>query len=607
VGPEPHGTPSGSGIPRTAPGPVPVPRQDSYRRAVPPPDPLAHDPLAHDPLAPDPLAPDPPASVRDRDVRAVPVLTAALRAVTSGGQLESTLHDIVRAAVQHVDARYGALGVLTPDGRALDRFVIVGMEEEERERISRLPKGHGVLGLLVAEPRTLRLNDLSEHPASLGFPDGHPPMHSFLGVPVRVGDKAFGNLYLTEKRTGGPFTAADTEIVQALAAVAGIAIDNARQAERAEARRRWGQAATEMATALLSGADPDEVLRSVSTWVSTLTDADMAGVMTPSVDDETSLTIVAAVGTSADDYEGVRFPLDDTYLGGLYEAGEPQVMEDIRTMPVLGHRPVPVMELSKTFGPGMVAPLGSGPGRGLLAVLRLSGREPFDPEDLELLAAFAAHASVVLELAHAEQRGRRLQVQADRERIARDLHDHVIQRIFATALSLDRLGRSLESERPDIADRLWHQVDDLHGTISRIRTSIFELHETEDTSAAAVRRRLADIVRSVTEGHELGPDLRIRSDRDDLPPDLVLDLVAVVRELVTNVVRHALAQRLTVSVDVTDTACVVVADDGCGLPPVTERSGLANLADRAERRGGRLSTTSSPSGTEIRWTAPLPR
>jgi signal transduction histidine kinase len=362
-----------------------------------------------------------------------------------------------------------------------------------------------------------------------------------------------------------------------------------------------------MATALLSGADPDEVLRSVTTRVSALTDADMAGVMTPSVDDGNSLTIVTAVGTFADDYEGVRFPLNGTYLGALYEAGEPQVMEDIRTMPVVGHRPVPVIELSKVFGPGMVAPLGTTPGRGLLAVLRLSGREPFDPEDLELLSAFAAHASVVLELAHAQQRERRLQVQADRERIARDLHDHVIQRIFATALSLDRLGRSLEADHQDLAAGLSRSVDDLHGTISRIRTSIFELHEAEDASAVAVRRRLAEVIRSVTEGHEIRPDLRIRTDRDDLPPDLVLDVVAVVRELVTNVVRHARARRVTVSVDVSDTACVVVTDDGCGLPLVTVRSGLANLADRAERRGGRLNTTSSPSGTEIRWTAPLQR
>jgi signal transduction histidine kinase len=541
------------------------------------------------------------------DVRVAPVLAAALRAAASGSQLESTLHDIVQAAVRHVDAGYGAMGVLTPDGRRLDRFVIVGMDDEDRDRIGRLPAGHGILGLLVADPKTLRLDDLGRHPASFGFPPGHPPMRSFLGVPVHVGEAVFGHLYLTEKRTGGTFTAADAEVARALAAVAGMAIGNARLAERAESRRKWGQAATEMATALLSGADPDEVLRAVSDRVSALTNADMAGVMSPSVDDAGSMTVVTAVGPSADDYEGVRLPLTGTYLGALHEAGVPTVMEDISAMPVIGRRAAVVVELTNAFGPGMIVPLGTGPGRGMLWALRSSGREPFASDELDLLSAFAAQASVVLELARAQQRERRLQVQADRDRIARDLHDHVVQRIFATALSLDRLGRSLEDDRPDVAAGLSQRVDDLHGTIARIRTSIFELHEAEDASAAALRRRLAEVLRSVTEGHELRPDLRIRSDRDDLPPDLVLDLVAVVRELVTNVVRHARARRVNVAVDVTDAACVVVTDDGRGLPQVTVRSGLANLADRAERRGGTLTSTSSASGTEIRWTAPIPR
>jgi signal transduction histidine kinase len=538
----------------------------------------------------------------------VPVLTAALRAVTSGSQLEATLHDILQAAVRHVDARSGALGVLTPDGRRLDRFVMVGMSDEEGEDIGHPPEGDGILGLLMAQPTVLRPDDLGEHSAFLGFPAGHRPMRSFLGVPVRVGEEVFGNLYLTEKRTGDPFTPADAEVVQALAAVAGMAIENARLAERAETRRKWGQAATEMATALLSGADPDEVLRAVCQRVAGLTNADMASVLSPSVDDDGSMTIVTAVGAFADDYEGVRLPLTDTYLGALNDAGVPRAMDDIRTMPVIGRRAAAVGELTAAFGPGMIVPMGNTPDRGLLAVLRLSGREPFCPDELDLLTTFGAQASVVLELARAQQRERRLQVQADRDRIARDLHDHVVQRIFATALSLDRLGRSLESEHSEVAGRLSRSVDELHGTIARIRTSIFELHEAEDASAAAVRRRLAELLRSVTEGHELRPDLRIRTDRDDLPPALVLDLVAVVRELVTNVVRHAGARRVTVTVDVEHEACVVVVtDDGRGLPPVTVRSGLANLADRAERRGGQLTTTSSASGTEIRWTVPLTR
>jgi signal transduction histidine kinase len=535
------------------------------------------------------------------------VLTAALRAAASGSQLEATLHDIVQAAVRHVDAGYGAMGVLTPDGRRLDRFVIVGMGPEDRDRIGRPPAGHGILGLLVAEPSTLRLDDLTEHPGSTGFPDGHPPMHSFLGVPVRVGESIFGNLYLTEKRSGGPFTSADVEVAQALAAVAGMAISNARLAERADTRRRWAQATTEMATALLSGADPDQVLRAVSTEVSALCNADMAGVLAPSVDDDDTMTIVAAVGPSSGEVEGVRFPRGSgSYLAELQESGAPRLIEDVSVTPLLGLNSPAAVEVTAGFGPAMTAPLGHAPGQGLLAVMRSAGREPFSPDDLDLLSSFAAQASVVLELARAQQRERRLQVQADRDRIARDLHDHVVQRIFATGLALDRISRSLEATSPEVAARIGERVDELDGTIARIRSSIFELQEADDASPVAVRRRIGEVVRSVTEGHDLRPVLRVRDEVEDLPLDLVNDIVAVVRELVTNVVRHARASRLTVAVTVGDMVSLVVTDDGCGLPSITVRSGLANLADRAERRGGRMRTTSGDSGTEVSWVVPLP-
>jgi signal transduction histidine kinase len=344
----------------------------------------------------------------------------------------------------------------------------------------------------------------------------------------------------------------------------------------------------------------------VSTRVSALTQGDMAGVLSPSHDDPGAMTIVAAVGHAADDVEGVRVPLAGTDLGATHDAGEPRLIEDVSAMPLVGRRAAVVVELTAGYGPALAVPLGTGSNRGLLVTMRAEGSPAFCPNELELLSAFAAQASVVLELAHAQQRARRLQVQADRDRIARDLHDHVVQRIFATALSLDRLGRSLEDDRRDVSASLSQRVDDLHGTIERIRTSIFDLREAEDPSATGLSRRLADVVRSITEGHEVRPDLRVRSEHDELPPDLLLDLVAVVRELVTNVVRHAQARRMTVAVEIRGTASVVVTDDGRGLPPVTVRSGLANLADRAERRGGELSCTSSPTGTEIRWTAPLP-
>jgi signal transduction histidine kinase len=549
--------------------------------------------------------PDDPSALPTTEVRVAPVLTAALRAAASGSQLEATLRDIVQTAVRHVGAGFGALGVLTADGRRLDRFVVVGMDDEDQERIGRLPGGHGILGLLVEEPGALRLDDLGSHPASIGFPPGHPPMRSFLGVPVRVGEVVFGNLYLTEKRPGGPFTPADVEVAQALAAVAGMAIENARLAERAEIRRRWGQAATDMATALLSGADPDEVLRSVSTRVSALTHADMAGVLSPSSDDDGTMTIVSAVGHAADDIEGVRVPLAGTYVGATADAGVSRRIDDISTMPVVGRRAAVVVELTAGYGPAMIAPLGSSAERGLLVAMRSSGSQPYCADELDLMSAFAAQASVVLELARAQQRERRLQVQADRDRIARDLHDHVVQRIFATGLALDRIARSVKEDLPELADRISGRVDELDGTITRIRSAIFELQEADDATPVAVRRRLGEVVRSVTEGQPLRPDLRVRNGVEELPAAVVHDVVAVVRELVTNVVRHAGASRVTILVTAAEDASVVVTDDGHGLPPIGVRSGLVNLADRAERRGGKLVLASGPTGTEVTWTIPL--
>ena len=491
-------------------------------------------------------------------------LTAAVLAAASGSKLEATLRAIVEAAVAQVGAGYGALGVLTPDGRGLDRFVTVGMDAADHERIGRPPTGDGLLGVLVEQPEPLRLDDLREHPASVGVPAGHPPMRSFLGVPVRVRDSVFGNLYLTEKRTGGPFSAGDLEAAQALAAVAGLAIENARLLEHAEQRRAWSQAGTDIATALLSGTPAEEVLRAAAARVAELASADAVGVLSPVPGEEDTVAITAAVGRFAADSEGVHVPLGGTRLGTAHRSGVPMLLQDAAT-PAAGTRHTEVIgELAGPYGPALYVPLGSPSWRSTLVALRLRGRPAFDDDVLELAAAFASHATVAMELVRSQERERRLQVHADRDRIARDLHDHVVQRIFATALALDRIGRSLEETSPAAAARIAERVDELDGTIAGIRASIFELHLADDASPAAVRRRLAEVVRSVTEGHGLRVALRVHSEVEELPAELVADVVAVVRELVTNVVRHAGASRVTTTVAVDGEVRVVVTDDGGG-------------------------------------------
>jgi signal transduction histidine kinase len=549
----------------------------------------------------------PPGPAADALPLTAAVLAAASRPLSAPVSADATLQAVVQAAVDHVDATYGALGVLTPDGGQLDRFVVVGVDDDQRAAIGRLPEGRGVLGLLVDQPHVLRIDELAAHPASVGFPPGHPEMRSFLGVPVRVGDAVFGNLYLTEKRSGEAFTEADAEAVQALAAVAGLAIENARLAERAEQRRAWLQAGTEVATALLSGTDPGEVLRSVAASVLALTSAELVGVLVPTREDDGTLTIVAAVGPGAADLEGVRVPLATTHVGRVHRSGVATVVADTGTDPVLeGHAEVAV-EITQVLGPGLMVPLGGPPPLGMVVALRRRGREPFPAELLEPVTAFAAQTAVALTLARTQARERRLQVQADRDRIARDLHDHVVQRIFATALSLDRVARSLDERQPEAAVRVAGAVDELDATIAEIRATIFELHHEDDRHPDGLRRSVADVVRRATEGRALRRDVRVRGPVEDLPADLVPDLVAVVRELVTNVVRHALARRVTVTLTVDDDGVrVVVTDDGRGLDPGAARSGLANLADRAERRGGRLSMPLRATGTQVRWWIPRP-
>jgi signal transduction histidine kinase len=498
--------------------------------------------------------------------------------------------------------------VLGPDGNQLDRFVVVGMDDADHERIGRLPTGHGILALLVDEPGVLRLDDLGQHPASTGFPPGHPLMRSFLGVRVRVRDAVFGHLYLTEKRTGGPFTDADAEAVQALAAVAGLAIENARLAAWADLRRTWVQAGTEIATTLLSDPDPSAGLRSMAARVTELTGADLTGVLLPTQDGDQSLTVVAAVGPGGPDLEGVRVPLATTHVGQVFRSGLPARVADTGVDPVVGGHAEMAVEVTQELGPGLMVPMaavGASP-LGMLVALRRRGREPFDAALLDPVTALTGRAAFALTLARTQETERRLELQADRDRIARDLHDHVVQRIFATALSLDRLSRSLEEEHPAAAERLSRSVDELDGTIAEIRAAIFELHQEDQVRTASLRSRLGEVVRQVTEGRPLRRDVRARGAVDELPAELVPDLLAVVRELVTNVVRHAQASRVTVTLTVGEEVQVTVTDDGIGLPPTSVRSGLANLADRAERRGGRLATVPRTAGTQVRWTIPRP-
>lgn len=525
-------------------------------------------------------------------------LLRANQAITSGLSLPVVLRRIADSARELVGARYAALGVLGSEG-GLAEFVHVGLGDDLAARIGHLPEGKGLLGALIEDPQPIRLTRIADDPRSCGFPPEHPPMTSFLGVPVRIRDEVFGNLYLAES-THGEFTADDEELVTALAATAATVIDNARLYEAARARGEWLQASATIARRLLS-ADLDEIgfLRLVAEHSRDIAHADLVTVSFP--DDRGDLHVAVAVGAEADAVRGLRVPRERSLAGRVFTTGSPLRLAapderaDLR----------PAIPGGLDAGPVLVLPLmGSHTMHGVLSVVRLRGRPAFTAEDLDMATGFANQASVALELARARADQQRAALLDERERIAADLHDHVIQRLFASGLSLQALAATLGPGRT--TDRVLATVADLDATISQIRTAIFALQQAPQTTPGGLRARLLDVVGDVTPALGFAPAVRFSGLLDTLPAELTDDLLAVVREALTNTARHAHAT--TVEVDLTatvDRLILDVRDDGSGIGDTTRRSGLANLRHRAEHHGGTLTVHSGSDGTRLVWTVPL--
>jgi signal transduction histidine kinase len=527
-------------------------------------------------------------------------LLDAVVAVGAGLELPATLRQIVAAAARLADARYVALGVIGDDQR-LREFIVTGIDDEARERIGPLPSGRGVLGTLIRDPRPIRLADISAHPDSYGFPPNHPPMRSFLGVPVRVRDEVFGNLYLTEKR-GGQFTADDEVVVQALAAAAGVAIENARLFDETRRRQRWLEASSEITTALLSGTDPEEVLPRIASRAKELLDAYSTAIALADPDrPDESLVITVAAGADAERLRGMRLAVDDSIAGRVYRAG---VTERIADTQVPARAPLPVAG----YGPALFVPLG-GPGTALgtlIALNRAGGRE-FSPESVAVTTTFAGQAALALQLADAQRAQQQLAVYSDRDRIARDLHDRVVQRLFATGMLLDSMLPQVKSA--DVQTKLHRAVDDLDHTIREIRATIFALMAAPDEAHRGLWQRIAAAVEQITTGTGLNPSMQVDGPVDALVPDEIAEhAIAVVREAVSNVVRHAKASAAAVIVSSGgDTLRIEVTDNGIGPPEPGRRSGLANMAGRAAELGGTLRLDPVPGGgTQLVWEVPLP-
>lgn len=546
----------------------------------------------------------------ERDLSAQGRVHSLLQAVlTIGGDLDlaTVLRRLTEAAAHLSGARYAGLGVIGEDG-SFTEFIPVGVSPDQSERISRFPHGKGVLGAPLHEKATLRLTDLRDHPEFEGFPEGHPGMSSFLGVPIQVRDEVFGNLYLTEKENGEEFDEEDEATVTALATAAGVAIENARLYEETRLRERWLAASTEITTRLLSGADTNDVLAYLAAQAREIGGADTAVVMLPDPHARGHLFAEIADGPIAQEILGTPVEIHDSACGWVYESGEAVAIPDLRqaNCPMLTHR---------GYGPGLLVPLGTpGNTRGVLLLGNLVERSPFDANIRRMLHSFSVQAAVALELAEARRDTERIVVLEERDRIAKDLHDVVIQRLFASAMTLMSTVRLINSAEAE--ERVQRTIDELDGTIREIRSTIFDLQNPPSRQDTSLRERILRLAENTA--HSLGchPGVSLDGPIDASVPDEVGEqLLAVLGEGLTNVARHARATEVHVSVGVEEKSvtgrptalALCVTDNGVGLPKEGRRSGLRNMEQRAEALGGEFTARRGEiSGTVLTWKVPIP-
>ncbi|HET8603380.1 MAG TPA: GAF domain-containing sensor histidine kinase [Marmoricola sp.] len=504
-------------------------------------------------------------------------LVDALVAISSDLDLDSVLDRLVAAACELTQARYGALGVLGVH-ETVTRLVTFGMTPEQIRALGPLPTGHGVVGVLISDPRPLRLARIQDHPESVGFPPGHPPMKTFLGVPVRVRGTVFGNLYLTEKAGGAEFTDQDQRFVEVLATAAAHVIENARSYAQSEQRRLWLEAAAQVRDLLQPPADVDAALTQIAISARRLAAAGGAAVVRCR---EGSTEVVARDGVDLGLLDEAALVLADEVRAAI-DQHEPRVAD------AEGH-PVLLVPLREQFGPG-----------GALLV-----HAPGTPDhlDIELLGAFADQAALALDHATALADREELLLTADRDRIARDLHDLVIQRLFATGLQLQ--GTRRRAIKDDVQIRIEQAITDLDVTIKDIRSTIFDLqHGRGDSLRAEVRR----VTREYTTvlGHE--PVLRTDGPLDTgVPPEVAEHAVAVLREALSNVARHAQSAQTIVELTLADgELALAVTDDGRGLPTERSESGMRNVRRRAVDLGGTVAYDSPGGrGTRMEWRVPV--
>ena len=529
------------------------------------------------------------------------VLLEAGLALASELSLPVVLQRIVDLAAQVTDARYGALGVIG-EGGGLVEFITTGLSAKQRRAIGPLPSGRGILGLLIQEPKPIRITNIADHPKSFGFPANHPPMKSFLGAPVQAMGRVFGNIYLAEKRGASKFSPEDEESVVILATQAGAAIANATLYAETRQRERWLVALQEITADMLAGSETDSLMAGIAEHARDLAGADSATIVTSS-STPGQLVVAAAVGAQAAQVRGQSVPAASSISGAVMGSGRTLVTEDASANRGAYQ---PIIRLGRV-GPAIFVPLrGRGRATGTLVVANLKGGSRFDSETVRLVETFADQASVALEYMRAQADVRRVGLMEERERIAKELHDGIIQSLFAVGMNLQ--GTALTSASSETAARVEWAVGELDNVIRDLRNYIFGLRP-----GILADRQLDQALRALGEEVQAnsGSTVMVEVDRD-LAARLSgrsHEIVQMTREALSNVARHANAKNSKVRLVQTGRRAVLtIEDDGSGFNARrgSTGNGLRNIRQRASALGGTLRITSRDAqGTILRITFPI--